>query len=93
MDRILDSLSLTFGRPLPVVLTWVTNIVWWTVFLVAMLSLWPEAYRAFGDFLAKNGIAFSLPSTDVVVPLMIVLTCIQLVHGLAIRRRNELLSG
>ena len=92
MDQILDNLSLTLGHRLPVPFNWLVSLVWWITFVVAMLSVWPDVYRAFGQVLETNGIAINLPDTMVIVPVMIGLTIVQLVHGLAIKRRDILLS-
>jgi len=92
MDQILDHLSLTLGRRLPGPFNWLVSLVWWITFVAAMLSVWPDAYRAFGQVLETNGIAINLPDTLIIVPVMIGLTIIHLVHGLAIKRRDILLS-
>lgn len=92
MDQILDRLSLTIGHRLPVPLNWLVSLVWWITFAVAMLSLWSEVYRALGRVLETNGVPISLPDTLVIVPVMIGLTIVQLVHELAIKRRDILLS-
>ena len=71
---------------------WIASLVWWITFFVAMLSVWPDAHRAFGQILEANGITINLLDTMVIIPVMMGLTKVQLVHGLAIKRRARLLS-
>lgn len=93
MDQVLDNLSLTLGRRLPVPFNVFASLLWWTVFLLSMLSIWDGGYRAFGDLLAGKGILFQLPPATVIIPIMIVLSVIQMIHGYAIKRRDELLTA
>lgn len=91
MSSALDRLSLVFGRALPQPLAWITSVAWWATFILALLSIWPEAYGRFAIFLSSVGVTITLPASTTVVPVVAFLTALQITHWFARQRREALL--
>lgn len=92
MDTALDRLSLVFGRPIRQPFGWITSVAWWATFILAMLSIWPDAYGQFAIILRSVGVTMVLPASTVVISVLVVFTVLQMTHGLALKRRDLLLE-
>jgi hypothetical protein len=91
MSSALDRLSLVFGRPLPQALAGITSVAWWATFILALLSIWPEAYGQFAIFLSSLGVTITLPASTTIVPVLTVFALLQMTHWFARQRREALL--
>lgn len=92
MDQALDRLSFAIGHRLPRPINLVVNVLWWTVFLLAMLSFSPSGYEAVENLVSASGINVRFPANGIIVPWMIGLTILQMVHSRAVVRRSELVG-
>lgn len=92
MNHALDRLSLVFGHSLPGPLRLLATVVWWAVFVIAIASVWPSDDRPGAGIIESFGLTPSLPSANIAVPIIVVLTAMVLVHRMAVERRNRLLG-
>ncbi len=92
MGKALDWLSLVVGRPLPQPLAWIMSVAWWATFILALLSIWPDAYGQFAIALRSADVSIALPASTNVVPVLAVFTVLQITHWLARQRRDTLLG-
>ncbi|MBX3477583.1 MAG: hypothetical protein KF910_08235 [Brevundimonas sp.] len=86
----LDPLAMAFGRRLPRPVNIVVNLVWWPVFLLTATSLNAALYARLEGYAAQAWGIHRLPTYFELFPVMFLLVGAQTLHGMAIKRRDEL---
>ena len=93
MDRMFDRLSLALGRPLPGAVNGGLVGLGWALFALAGVSMFPAAYAALQGVVADAVPGLPLPRREIIVPVFIGLTLLQLSHAQMVARRRELLAA
>lgn len=93
MDRTLDWLSLALGYPLPLPVRWGVLGLWWALFALAGVSMFPADYAALQGVVADAGLGLTLPPARFILPAFIGFTLLHTVHALMVARRRELLAA
>lgn len=93
MDRMFDRLSLALGQPLPGVVNGGLIGLWWALFALGGVSLLPAAYAALQGVVTDAVPGLSLPPREIIVPVFIGLTLLQLSHAQMVARRRALLAA
>jgi hypothetical protein len=90
MDRTLDWLSLALGYQPPLPVRWGVVGLWWALFALAGVSMFPADYAALQGVVADAGLGLTLPPARFILPAFTGFNLLFIVYVQMVARRREL---